>query len=88
MALFTLRSKDFLTSAAAMNLKESPALMQELIVASSDSFDSDARFGGTARVMSVNELRKELNEKGLGVDGSKETLISRLEASRKRQREE
>ena len=38
--------------------------------------------------MSVNELRKELNEKGLGVDGSKETLISRLEASRKRQREE
>ncbi|KAL9187271.1 hypothetical protein ACHAXT_001374 [Thalassiosira profunda] len=82
MALFRLRPKDFLSNG---RLTESPSLMQELLVASSDN---DERLGGTAKAMSVDELRKALHEKGLDVDGSKEMLVARLQDSNKRQRAE
>lgn len=87
-SLFTVRAKDLLASNESSKLKESPALMQELFMATSETCDSDERFGGTATKMTVNELRVELDKKGLDVDGSKEMLISRLGASKKRQRDE
>ena len=54
----------------------------------SNSSYNDPRFANSGMNMSVNELRKKLDEEGLDVDGSKETLISRLQESNKRQRAE
>ncbi|KAL9187241.1 hypothetical protein ACHAXT_001344 [Thalassiosira profunda] len=82
IAMIAARPKDFLSDA---RLKASPALMHELLVAISDD---DDRFGDTAQPKSVSELRQELHEKGLDVDGSKEMLVARLEGSNKRQRTE
>ena len=84
---FVAHATDVLNSDSSKKLKESPQLLSELLLASNspknDCFEQTRR-------MSVDQLRKALNEKGLDVDGSKEMLVSRLDESNanKRQRTE
>ncbi|KAL9187250.1 hypothetical protein ACHAXT_001353 [Thalassiosira profunda] len=75
--------KDILNHESSTKLTESPKLLSELMVAFS-STEPDDRFGETS--MTVSELRDKLEEKGLDLDGSREMLVSRLNAANKRQR--
>mmetsp|Transcript_12300 Transcript_12300/g.30077 ORF Transcript_12300/g.30077 Transcript_12300/m.30077 type:complete len:396 (+) Transcript_12300:214-1401(+) len=77
--------KDVLNSKASEQLKQSPRLLSELLLAVSN--DSNDCFDETSQ-MSVNDLRAKLYEKGLDVDGSKETLVTRINTPNKRQRVE
>jgi len=88
VSYFVARAGDLLKEESSKKLKESPKLMEELMLEISNSATNDTRFSNTGRNMSVNELRKKLDEKGLDVDGSKEIMLSRLESSNKRQRSE
>jgi len=81
-AYFFLRAPALLRAACSDKLKESPQLMAELMA------EMSHQMNGTGDTTSVNELRKELAEQGLDVDGSKEILTSRLQSSKKRSREE
>ena len=85
---FSSRVKDILNSKKSEKLKESPKLMSELMLAATAD-PNDCFVQQTSR-MSVDELRKALDGKGLDVDGSKEMLVSRLDESNsnKRQRTE
>mmetsp|Transcript_931 Transcript_931/g.2003 ORF Transcript_931/g.2003 Transcript_931/m.2003 type:complete len:395 (+) Transcript_931:38-1222(+) len=76
----------FMNSEWTKKLSESPWLMHELMLEISMRLNNDSRFDSTGRNMSVSELRTKLHEKGLDVDGSKTTLISRLQGSNKRQK--
>mmetsp|Transcript_18728 Transcript_18728/g.45031 ORF Transcript_18728/g.45031 Transcript_18728/m.45031 type:complete len:370 (+) Transcript_18728:518-1627(+) len=84
-AYFASRSADILKCESSKLLKESPKLLTELLIEASKSSNESHFSGGNA---SVDEMRKKLHARGLGVDGSKETLISRLQESNKRQRTE
>jgi len=86
-ACFVSRSEDVLNSESSKYLKESPKLLTELMMEISKSANKATSFGD-GRNVSVNDLREQLHEKGLDVDGSKEMLIARLETSNKRQRTE
>ena len=76
---------DLMNSECTLELRESPRLMEEMMVAMSSSGD-DPRFSNTGVNMTVNELRKKLDKKGMDVDGSKEVLIGRYQESNKRQK--
>ena len=67
-------------------VKESPAIMAELMVvgfggSTERPAPSDPDGERDYKRMSVSTLRKKLDEKRFDVDGSKEMLISRLEAA-------
>ena len=49
---------------------------------------SDSRYDGNGRSMFVNEMKKQLDEEGMDVDGSKEKLASWLNNCNKRRRTE
>eukprot|EP00578_Thalassiosira_sp_NH16_P027645 CAMPEP_0181101840 /NCGR_PEP_ID=MMETSP1071-20121207/13981_1 /TAXON_ID=35127 /ORGANISM="Thalassiosira sp., Strain NH16" /LENGTH=220 /DNA_ID=CAMNT_0023184743 /DNA_START=292 /DNA_END=954 /DNA_ORIENTATION=- len=85
-AYFASRSVDILNCDTSKQLKESPKLLTELMIEITKS-SSNNRFGDENNV-SVNDLRKQLYERGLDVDGSKEMLISCLQESNKKQRNE
>ncbi|KAL9183082.1 hypothetical protein ACHAXT_004869 [Thalassiosira profunda] len=76
LAYVASRAKDVLAHESSANLKESPKLMEELVLAMSKD-QSNGRFP-QADELSVDELRAELAARGRDVDGSKETLASRL----------
>ncbi|KAL9187201.1 hypothetical protein ACHAXT_010921 [Thalassiosira profunda] len=76
LSYFTCRVKDVLAHKSSANLKESPELLQEAMLAMSSHFTKD--HFTEADKMSVGELRAKLDSMGLDVDGSKETLVSRL----------
>lgn len=85
-SFFVARAKDILNSEYSEKLKESPKLLQELILATAENSDNGVHSYHTG--VSVSELRKELGKMNLDVDGSKEMLVSRLESANKRQRTE
>ena len=85
MDFFVKNSDEVIASEGYEQVKESPALLAELVAAmapggkkrsaaATDANDSDYKR------MRVIPLRQKLNEKGLDVDGSRETLIARLVA--------
>ena len=80
---FVTRANDILNSKFSKELQESPKLLQELIraVAQNSHGARSPRAG-----LSVGELRTELGERNLDVDGSKEMLVARLESAHKRRR--
>ena len=78
LAYFILRAPALLRSACSDKLKESPQLLTELIT------EMSRHFNETGITTVVDELRKELADQGLDVDGSKEILTSRLQSSKKR----
>lgn len=84
---FLSRSADILKSDRSKLLKESPKLLTELLLEMSKNSDTDERFDDESN-LSVNELRKQLHEKDLDIDGSHEMLVSRLQSWKKRKREE
>ncbi len=72
--------EDLVNSMSFRELSESPELMTELMMEMTRlPATIDKRYGNAVRNMTVNELRKKLNEMGLDVDGSKEMLISRYQ---------
>lgn len=70
ISFFALHAKEILNSDCSASLRESRELLSEIIKSMADQDEDD---------MTVNELRMELYTTDLDVDGSKETLISRLE---------
>jgi len=63
-------------------MKQCPALMEEVMMATLPSLDKDKRFGKMSDNKSVNELRCELSRLRLDVDGSKEMLVDRLDVQK------
>jgi len=88
MNYFVSRAADLVNLECTEKLRESPKIMEEMMVVMSSSNVVDARFNNTGVNMTVNELRKKLDKEGLDVDGSKEALVSRLQEANKRQRTE
>lgn len=86
ISYFAARAKDMLAHESFKKLKKSPALMEECMIAMAKDLNNDC-VDDTENI-SVDRLRKQLDEKGLDVDGTKATLVSRLESSNKRQRTE
>jgi len=85
---FILRSPSLLRSAHfECKLKESPELMAELMSELIKEMSDYIEETGNKNTR-VNELRNELARLGLDVDGSKEILMSRLQSSKKKSREE
>mmetsp|Transcript_11454 Transcript_11454/g.25142 ORF Transcript_11454/g.25142 Transcript_11454/m.25142 type:complete len:373 (+) Transcript_11454:297-1415(+) len=87
IAFIVSRSEDVLNSESSKHLKESPKLLTELVLEISKSANIATPFD-VGRNVSVNDLRGQLHDEGLDVDGSKEMLIARLQTSNKRQRTE
>ena len=79
MSYFAARGRDVLKTESYKNLRESPRLMEEIMLA---SMDVDERYQGTDGMLSVDELRAKLGSLGMDVDGSKEILLNRLSDSR------
>jgi hypothetical protein len=71
--LFTMHPTAVMSSSGWVNMRESAALLAELmeVVVASNNERDDKR-------MSVSSLRRQLDKRGLDVDGSKEMLIRRL----------
>lgn len=79
MSYFVASGRDVLKTESYKNLRESPRLMEEIMLA---SMDVDERYQGTDGMLSVDELRAKLSSLGMDVDGSKEILLNRLSDSR------
>ena len=93
ISFFVTRAADILNLESSKRLKEAPDLFEELMVEVARDRDRcrEKARGRRGRSIfhqrgevSVGELRRKLDEKGLDVDGSKEILVSRLEGSNKR----
>ena len=78
ISFFLMNHREILKSEHSKCLKDSGELMTEIMMLMNPRNEDD-------ETMTVNELRKELGKLELNVDGSKETLVSRLEEA-KRQR--
>ena len=76
--------QDLLHSDCLDKLRQSKALMSELIMEMSQTVNDDSRL--ISNRMTVNALRERAEEDGLDMDGSKQTLIRILEESKKRKR--
>ena len=71
-AFFSVHSKQVLKLETSKCLKESGELLSEIILSMNPG-------NGEEDISTVNGLRKELGKLGLDVDGSKDTLVSRLQ---------
>ncbi|KAL7529113.1 hypothetical protein ACHAWF_002844 [Thalassiosira exigua] len=87
LSVCTARAMDILDHDCFQKLKESPRLMEELMRELAKASNNNDRFDDGSST-SVNSLRKQLREKSLDMDGSKEMLISRLQGSNKRRKNE
>lgn len=74
-----LHLRDVLNSPHSNELRESAELLEEVLRSVANAPRPHASYVGT---QSVSSLRFELQRRGLSVDGTKEALISRLEAAR------
>ena len=86
MEFFVKNSQAVMKSDGFEQVKESPAIMAELMVvgfggSTERPAPSDPDGERDYKRMRVSALRRKLDEKGFDVDGSKEMLISRLEAA-------
>jgi hypothetical protein len=79
ISYFLLHAPDILHSEHSRQLRESAELMAELLILVT------TRNGET---ITVTELRQELGKRGLDVDGSKQTLLSRLNDAKRQRVEE
>ena len=91
MEYFVANAQEVMASEGYKQVVESPAIMQEMVAAvvsgnrkrPADSADANDR---DYKRMRVPELRRKLDSKSLDVDGSKEMLVSRLEAADEEER--
>jgi hypothetical protein len=84
MEFFVKYSQAVMASEGFEQVAESPAVMREMMAAMASGIKKrlalpDANDEIDCKWMSVSMLRKQLDEKGLDVDGSKQMLVSRLE---------
>ena len=86
MSYFMARYRDVPKADSYNKMKQCPALMEEVMMALLPTLDKDERFGKMSDNKSVNELRCELSRLRLDVDGSKETLVSRLMPHRQKKK--
>jgi hypothetical protein len=82
ISLFMLYAPNILRSEHSKNLRESAQLLEELLyLSTSGALNQQVSSAGTKSTKmgpSVTELRKDLAEQGLNVDGPKGVLFSRL----------
>ena len=96
LSYFAVRARDvFKTESYKSNMRDSPKLMEEIIMVVQTSSE-DSRFGAShnmrmrlgasvaSNMLSVDKLRASLDRLGLDVDGSREMLVSRLDNSMKK----
>ena len=86
MEFFVKNSQAVMKSDGFEQVKESPAILTELMTvgfggSTERPAPSDPDGERDYKRMRVSALRRKLDEKGFDVDGSKEMLISRLEAA-------
>ena len=74
-AFISVHSTEVLKSETSKCLKESGELLSEIIMFMNPG-------NGEEDISSVNELRKELGKLGFDADGSKDTLVSRLQEAK------
>ena len=92
MEFFVRNSQAIMASEGYEQVAESPAIMREMVdavVSGNKKRPADDSASGNDRDykrMRVAELRRELDSKGLDVDGSTETLLSRLKAADEEER--
>ena len=84
MEFFVKNTEEVMVSEGYEQVKESPAVLTELVAAMASGSkkrpaSSGADAGRDFKRMRVATLRQKLDNKGLDVDGSKEMLVSRLE---------
>jgi hypothetical protein len=75
IAFLALHSTEVLKSEHSIRLRESNELLSEIIMQMGNENEE---------AITVTELRKELGKRKLDVDGSKDTLIARLEEAKRR----
>ena len=80
LSYFAACARDVLKTESYKNMRECPRLLEEVMIAVQNASGLDVRFK-RATILSVNELRTKLSSIGLDVDGSKETLVARLNDS-------
>lgn len=80
---FSALARDLMRNEAFKMIEKSQELMRELMLSLVNSPDD---YKDKTSMMSVKALRDELSARKLEVDGSKETLVSRLNESNKRQK--
>jgi hypothetical protein len=80
VSFFLLHCREVLESEHSKCLRDSAELLTEMMLLMNDENKGK-------KTMSVNELRNELGKRKLDVDGSKETLISRLEEAKRQKTE-
>mmetsp|Transcript_3191 Transcript_3191/g.8149 ORF Transcript_3191/g.8149 Transcript_3191/m.8149 type:complete len:119 (-) Transcript_3191:436-792(-) len=79
LSYFVTRARDVFKTESCESIRQCPRLLEEVMMAMQTSLEyADKRFGDTHRLLSVNELRGELNDLGLDMDGSREMLVRRL----------
>ena len=86
MEFFVKNAEEVMASEGFAQVKESPAVLTELIAAmpcgsKKRPASSDADGERDFKRMRVAALRQKLDEKRLDVDGSKDMLVSRLETA-------
>jgi len=82
MDYFVTNSVEIMASDGYKDVKESPDILQELLLAMSAGGKKRPASGnsnGDFKRMRVSTLRHKLDKKGLDVDGSKDMLVARLE---------
>ena len=77
MAFISLHAQRIIGSEGSNLVFESPELMQEVLLNCTNTTPNP--FTSRTSCLSVSELREKLEELDLSLDGSKETLIARLE---------
>jgi hypothetical protein len=75
-SFFLLHFRELLRSDHSERLRESGELLSEIMLLMSDAHENE-------EAMTVTELRKELGKRELDVDGTKETLVSRLKEAKR-----
>ena len=78
MAFLSVHCREVLKSDHSKCLKDSGDLMSEIVMLAYPEDDAS-----DAASMTVNELRKELGKRKLDVDGCRDTLVARLEDSKR-----
>jgi hypothetical protein len=74
ISFLAVHSTEVLKSELSIRLRESNELLSEIIMQMGNKNDE---------ALTVTELRKELGKQKLDVDGSKETLVARLEEAKR-----
>ena len=83
ICFFLMHHKEILKSEHSKCLRDSGELMTEIMLLMNHTDDDDS----DSECMTVNDLRQELGERKLDVEGSRDALVARLERAKRQKTE-